>query len=250
MTLFLTIMGIRRDRRSIGGSILTGVLGSMICIFPLAQFCNAVEALPNAPPAARYAGMKEKCPFAVATAPAAPEAPKASFAANWYVSGIGRLGGEDFVSIKARDLSAQFSLYGSEADAKTGVALVSIKWEEAVGKSTVVLRKGSETAQLEFNEAEVHATSQPAGVAKTAANGQTVGAPGATAPPGAGAKATASNGVPHPPQRPPGPVQIPAISPNVPRNPAIVSTTGPNGAAGPAQPAQRRVIVPQIQAPH
>jgi len=39
-------------------------------------------------------------PFAVAT-PVAPAAePQASFAANWFVSGIARIGDQDFVTIK------------------------------------------------------------------------------------------------------------------------------------------------------
>src|SRR5579872_1082517 len=63
------------------------------------------------------ASMRERCPFALATVTAIPAAPQASFAANWYVSGIGRIDDKDFVTIKARDLSSQFSLYGHDANA-------------------------------------------------------------------------------------------------------------------------------------
>ncbi len=45
---------------------------------------------------------------------AAAGSPKASFAQNWYVAGIGRLQDEDFVSVKSRDLSSQFTLRGRE----------------------------------------------------------------------------------------------------------------------------------------
>jgi hypothetical protein len=99
-------------------------------------------------------------PFAVATAETPPPAPTASFAANWFVSGIARVGDEDFVTIKSRDLSTQFSLFGTK-DTRDGVALASVTWSEAVGKSTVILRKGTETAKLEFNEAEMKATPAP-----------------------------------------------------------------------------------------
>src|SRR5436190_132140 len=71
-------------------------------------------AAPTPMPASRYARMSEHSPFALATPTAPPEAPKASFAANWYLSGLGRVGEEEFVTIKARDLSSQFSLYGQE----------------------------------------------------------------------------------------------------------------------------------------
>jgi len=65
-------------------------------------------------------------------APAAE--PQASFAANWFVSGIARIGDQDFVTIKARDLSTQFSLYGNEPDQKYGVTLASVDWSDAVGE--------------------------------------------------------------------------------------------------------------------
>ena len=93
--------------------------------------------------------------------PLLPAAPQASFAARWFVSGIARIGSEDFVTIKSRDLSKQFSLYGNR-EAVDGVELASVTWSDSVGKSTVVLRKGTETAKLESNEAELHAAAPPA----------------------------------------------------------------------------------------
>ena len=110
--------------------------------------------VPVAMPGERYDGMSARSPFTLASA-APIVAASASFAANWYVSGIARLNDEDFVSIKARDLSTQFSLFGREANPQNGVALASVQWSDTVGKSTVILRKGTETARLEFNEAEL-----------------------------------------------------------------------------------------------
>jgi hypothetical protein len=118
------------------------------------------EAIPQALPKGRYDAVRMHSPFAVATAETPPSAPTASFAANWFVSGIARVGDEDFVTIKSRDLSTQFSLFGMK-DIRDGVALASVTWSEAVGKSTVILRKGTETAKLEFNEAEIKATPAP-----------------------------------------------------------------------------------------
>jgi hypothetical protein len=116
--------------------------------------------IPHAWSATRYERMKQQSPFALAT-PVEPSAePAASFAANWFVSGIGRMDGKDFVTIKARDLSTQFSLYGHDPNSENGVALASIEWSDKIGKSTVVIRKGSETAKLEFNEAEIRGPAQ------------------------------------------------------------------------------------------
>jgi hypothetical protein len=86
---------------------------------------------------------------------APPVAPQAFFAAHWYVSGIARLGDADFVTIKARDLATQFSLYGQEPDPENHVTLVRIDWSDEMGKSIVTIRKDAETAQLQFNEAEI-----------------------------------------------------------------------------------------------
>lgn len=123
----------------------------------------ADDALPRASPPDRYKILKTNCPFAISSpvAPAGPALP--SFAANWYVNGIASFGDSAFVSIKARDLSVQISLFGSEADAKSGVSLVGIDWVEGIGKSVVTIRKGSEIAKLEFNEAVIHGPAQNVG---------------------------------------------------------------------------------------
>jgi hypothetical protein len=114
---------------------------------------DAPQAIPVAWPASRYEKLMARSPFALAT-PAQPgSGPQASFAMNWYVSGIGRLHGQDFVTIESRDLAQRFSLFGHEPNA--GVMLSSIEWSDRVGKSMVTIKKGNETATLEFNEAAV-----------------------------------------------------------------------------------------------
>ena len=136
-----------------------------------AQMLTAADIPKPMPwPKERYAGMTTRSPFAPATSPEPIAAPRNSFAANWFITGLGQLNGEVFVSIKARDLSTQFSLYGQEP--RNGVTLAGVTWSNTVGKSTVILRKGAETARLEFNEAELR---QPSGgVAK---NGRSQSAP-------------------------------------------------------------------------
>jgi len=183
---------------------------------PLSTLHIIAALLFTAFPKTRYDAVREHSPFAVATAEAPPVAPQASFASNWFVSGIGRLGDEDFVTIKSRDLSTEFSLFGREADSATGVAVASVNWTDEVGKSTVILRKGTETAKLEFNEAEVHAT--PAG------NPQAK--PGAPAP-------NAMN----PPRTPPNMNGAPR-PPNVPANPAMSGAPPVHRRAQVIQPPQ------------
>jgi hypothetical protein len=132
--------------------------------------------IPYAWPASRYGVMRQRSPFALAT-PVAPAAEtQASFAANWYVSGIGRFRDKDFVTIKARDLSTQFSLYGYDVNPENGVSMASIEWSAKIGKSTVVIKKGTETAKLEFNEAEIRGPAQVTTAMGTPAGGNKNGA--------------------------------------------------------------------------
>jgi len=125
----------------------------------------AEDTLPSALPKDRYASLRARSPFALATVAVATPAPQASFAANWYVSGVARLGDDYFVTIKGRDLSTEFTLFASEA--VDGVTLASVNWSDQVGKSTVILKKGTETARLEFNEAQLRA---PAAAATAGGN--------------------------------------------------------------------------------
>ncbi len=170
------------------------------------------DPIPSALPADRYSAMGANCPFATATPTVAPSQPQASFAANWFISGIARIGDSDFVTVKARDLSTQFSLFGNEPNSENGVILASVNWSETIGKSTVVLRKGTETAKLEFNEAQIHSAPQAA---------PEPGKPGAPKPAGGGAA-------------PPGtPLQAPgAPTPNA------------TGVVPPNSPPLRRRVLP------
>ena len=123
------------------------------------------SAVPAAFPADRYEKMAEKSPFALAT-PAAPvAAPQASFAANWFLTAVGRdAQGQDFITIKAQDGSVHFSLSGNEANPETGVSLASVNWSDTFRESTAIIKKGAETAKLIFNKEEtVMPAPQPGG---------------------------------------------------------------------------------------
>lgn len=163
----------------------------------------------------RYESLRTKSPFALATAAAATPAPQASFAANWYVTSVARIDDKNFATIKSRDLTTQFSLYGDEPF--DGVMLASVNWSDTIGKSTVILRKGTETARLEFNEAQLRspapataaASPAPAGAGAMPANAN------ATRPRPVGANvAVASNattgpGIPGTPRRRVLPIPVP-----------------------------------------
>jgi hypothetical protein len=137
----------------------------------------AVErAIPSIFPPERYEVLIAKSPFALATAPAPPAAPPdKSFADGWFVSGLARLDGKDFVTIKSRDLSTQFSLFGLEPD-KNGVELKKVEWLPTIGRSTVTIAKDGVSAKLEFNQAELQA-------APSAPGGGAPMPPGASRPP-------------------------------------------------------------------
>src|SRR5260221_14630487 len=91
---------------------------------------ESVVRVPGAFPPERYEALIAKSPFALATPVAPPPAaPDKSFADGWYVSGLAQLDGKDFVTIKSRDLSVQFTLFGS--DPANGVVLKKVDWSNA-----------------------------------------------------------------------------------------------------------------------
>lgn len=149
------------------------LLCGTVLVLPVVLRGEDDSTIPHAWPITRYEQLKGQVPFALATPVEPKVVDKAGFAANWYISGIAHLDGENFVTIKARDLSTEFSLYGQEA--VNGVSLASIEWSEKIGKSIVIIKRGSETARLEFNEAEAtgpaKVTSEPPGQKGPGING-------------------------------------------------------------------------------
>lgn len=112
--------------------------------------------IPSCLPPARYAPMLQKSPFGVAT-PVVNEPAAPPFAANLYVIGIAKIGGQDFVSIAERNQQNRFSLAAGECS-KDGIELVRVDWMEEVGKSKVSIKKGAEVAVLEFDQATLLST--------------------------------------------------------------------------------------------
>ncbi len=191
--------------------------------------------LPKAFPASRYRALTDKSPFAVATAAPEPPPPTENFATNWVLGGLSKSktkdGTEEYVVIvRSRDLSTRLVLQGNKPS-DDGVTVVSVEEAPVAAKSVVILRKGSETGRVEFDQAAVAASPAPAAPAP----GQVSSSSKAPKP---GATAAAAPPVPRPS------IPRPGMGGTVPRPgasavPAPVPAA-PNGASG-MQDARRRV---------
>ena len=119
-------------------------------------------------PINRYDKLIRKSPFAPpSVAPVVAAVP--GFAANLYLSGLAKIGDRDFVSISSRDQAVKWSLFAGESNVD-GIQLVSVQWADAVGKSKVTVKKGTEFAVLEYDQAllqkPVTMTPQPINIAQ------------------------------------------------------------------------------------
>ena len=123
-----------------------------VCILPSAVCVTAADSVLPAPlPPARYVAMRQKSPFAPPTVAAMPVATP-GFAVDWFVSGLAKIGDKDFVTIQSRDGQKRFSLFVGEPG-PDGITLTKIDWAPEIAKSKAVVKKGTETASLEFDQA-------------------------------------------------------------------------------------------------
>lgn len=122
---------------------------------------DSVEpVIPEAFPAERYEALIARSPFALATPVAPPPVePDKSFADGWFIGSVARFEGKDFVTVKARDLSTTFTLFGEEPT--NGVVLKKVDWSSAIGRSTATIEKDGQIAKLEFNQAELQSAAAP-----------------------------------------------------------------------------------------
>ncbi len=113
--------------------------------------------LPKPFPASRYAALLEKSPFAVATAVPEAAPPAENFATNFVITGLAKNKGADgkevhTVFVRSRDLSTRLVLTGDKPSDE-GISVVSVEEAAVAAKSTVILKKGSETGRVEFDQA-------------------------------------------------------------------------------------------------
>lgn len=178
----------------------------------------------------RYDALLGKSPFAVASAP--PEAPPVStenFATNWVVTGLSKnrtaAGAVSYTAfIRSRDLSTRMVVTGDKPNSD-GVSIESVTEAPIAAKSVVMVKKGSEIAKVEFDQAAISAGSPPPGAPNT---GKPL--PGATTP----AKPAANR----------APIPRPGMS----AQPRAATPPAPTGAA-PTAPVRRVRTVEEAPPP-
>jgi hypothetical protein len=121
----------------------------LIAGFPLGIVL--AQELPKPFEIARYQGMLDRSPFAVATAVAAPAATP-NFAKDLYVANAARSKDGDLVTI-ASSADKNFKKYLRTNEPADGYSITSIEWSEKVGATKVTISKDGQTATLTFNEA-------------------------------------------------------------------------------------------------
>jgi len=114
------------------------------------------DDVPKAYTFARYQGMMDRSPFAVATAVAAPAATP-NFAKDLYVANAAHSKDGDFVTI-ASSADKNFKKYLTTTKPEDGYAITNIEWSEKMGATKVTISKDGQTATLAFNEALLKTT--------------------------------------------------------------------------------------------
>jgi len=119
--------------------------------------------LPKPFTASRYAALLEKSPFAVATAVPEAAPPAENFSTNFVITGLAKNKGADgkevhTVFVRSRDLSTRLVLTGDKPSDE-GISVVSVEEAAVAAKSTVILKKGSETGRVEFDQAATASSS-------------------------------------------------------------------------------------------
>ena len=109
------------------------------------------QDLPKPFDIARYQGMLDRSPFAVATAAAVPVATP-NFAKDLYVANAARSKDGDLVTI-ASSADKNFKKYLKSNEPEDGYAITSIEWSDKVGATKVSISKDGQNATLTFNEA-------------------------------------------------------------------------------------------------
>ena len=125
------------------------IIPLLIAGFPLGIVL--AQDIPKSFEIARYQGMLDRSPFAVATAVAAPAATP-NFAKDLYVANAARSKDGDLVTI-ASSADKNFKKYLNSKEPSDGYSITNIEWSEKVGATKVTIAKDGQTATLTFNEA-------------------------------------------------------------------------------------------------
>jgi len=98
----------------------------------------------------RYTRMLDQSPFAIATAPALPEATP-DFSRDLYVANAARSSEGDMVTIRSSS-DQNFKKYLTTKEPVDGYSIAQIDWSEDVGKTKVTISKDGKFATLTFNQ--------------------------------------------------------------------------------------------------
>jgi hypothetical protein len=185
------------------------------------------DDLPKPFTLARYQGMMDRSPFAVATALAAPAATP-NFAKDLYIANAAREKDESFVTL-ASMVDKNFKKYLSTSAPVDGYSISNIEWSEKVGATKVTIAKDDQLATLSFNEALI----------------RTPGAPGQNPPVPMTDKQAADrvpiqSSVPGAQPGGPKPMPVPALPTPPPRVRGVIprNPSSPKDNAAPAAPPQ------------
>jgi hypothetical protein len=110
----------------------------------------AADDVPKAFAFARYQGMMDRSPFAVATAVTPVAAP--SFAKDLYVANAARTKEGAMVTI-ASNTDKNWKRYLTTEAPVDGIAVTGVEWSDKVGATKVTISKDGQTATIGFNEA-------------------------------------------------------------------------------------------------
>jgi hypothetical protein len=184
---YIRAMSIRREAGSIWITFMKKMNSMRLCwlllVLPL-QLIMA-EDLPKPFTFARYQGMSDRSPFAVATSVAPPET--ANFAKDLYIANAAHSKEGDFVTI-ASSTDRNFKKYLTTTILVDGFGISNIEWSDKVGATKVTITKEGQSATLSFNEALLKG---PPGAGQNPAQAQA--APPGKAPEGKDANAAAAN---------------------------------------------------------
>ena len=122
---------------------------------------GATSAVPDRFPESRYAKLRAESPFAVATAQEAKEE-KIPWAQNLYIGSVAKMKQDgvdkDWVIIKDRTQpGGLIQLFGNDVNAE-GYQLVKLEWSEDPKKTKASVKKGTEFATIEMDQAAFTST--------------------------------------------------------------------------------------------
>src|ERR1700675_2868512 len=131
-------------------------LSLLLLVLPLRMIM--AEDLPKPFNFARYQGMMDRSPFAVATAMAPAETP--NFAKDLYVANAAHSKEADLVTI-ASSTDRNFKKYLATNTLVDGYSISGIEWSDKVGATKVTIAKDGQVATLSFNEALLRQPAAP-----------------------------------------------------------------------------------------